>query len=259
MRREPGRGGGGGGGGSARSSGRWSRGTPQVEGCEARSYRVGDTPQEHAHQRVGGPEHLHFLLHEMLLLGFGGKAEPRAGASSCRGCGGGRDGGGRHSLPRTRASGSGSRPRLPSPTRKRCSPAPPSRDRRLGGSPAGARAGGAGQGRRRCGSARPGRRWVVTWRGCSAGAGCLGPPWRCGGRRSFPFRLCPCALRRRFLCETGSPLPCAGWLQICYPPVSSSYQGCVARRCGLILHEAGVAKEMDMANLNVYFKVVLCI
>lgn len=40
--------------------------------------RVSDAPQEHAHQRVRGPEHLHFLLYEMLLLGFGGEAESRA-------------------------------------------------------------------------------------------------------------------------------------------------------------------------------------
>lgn len=134
-------------GGSARSFGRRTQVT-QVEGQElgsrTGSYRVGDAPQEHAHQRVGGPEHLHFLLHEMLLLGFGGKAESWAGASSSRGCGGGRDGGGRHSLPRTRARGSGSRPRLRSPTRKRCSPAQQSRDRR----PARRRADGAGRGQR---------------------------------------------------------------------------------------------------------------
>lgn len=156
-------------GGSARSFGRRTQVT-QVEGLElgsrAGSYRVGDAPQEHAHQRVGGPEHLHFLLHEMLLLGFGGKAESWAGASSSRGCGGGRDGGGRHSLPRTRASGSGSRPRLRSPTRKRCSPA----IRHVtGGPPAGAR---TGRGQR---LAPPLGRADVTWRECSQG---------CGGRPS---------------------------------------------------------------------------
>lgn len=166
-------------GGRARSFGRRTQVT-QVEGLElgsrAGSYRVGDAPQEHAHQRVGGPEHLHFLLHEMLLLGFGGKAESWAGASSSRGCGGGRDGGGRHSLPRTRASGSGSRPRLRSPTRKRCSPAHPSRDRR----PARGRADGAGPER----LAPPLGRADVTWRECSQGAG-VGPPWRCADRASF--------------------------------------------------------------------------
>lgn len=172
-------------GGSARSFGRRTQVT-QVEGQElgsrTGSYRVGDAPQEHAHQRVGGPEHLHFLLHEMLLLGFGGKAESWAGASSSRGCGGGRDGGGRHSLPRTRASGSGSRPRLRSPTRKRCSPAQPSRDRR----PARRRADGAGRGPERL--APPLDRAAVTWRGCSRGCG-VGPPWRCADRA--PFRFCP--------------------------------------------------------------------
>lgn len=131
------------GGGAAAARGpRRRSGRGAAAGVPTGSYRVGDAPQEHAHQRVCGPEHLHFLLHEMLLLGFGGEAESRAGASSCRGCGSGRDGGGRHGLPRTRASGSGSWSRLRSPTRKRCSPARSSRDRR----PALRRASGAGPG-----------------------------------------------------------------------------------------------------------------
>lgn len=173
-------------GGSARSFGRRTQVT-QVEGQElgsrAGSYRVGDAPQEHAHQRVGGPEHLHFLLHEMLLLGFGGKAESWAGASSSRGCGGGRDGGGRHSLPRTRASGSGSRPRLRSPTRKRCSPAQPSRDRR----PAPRARGRGGAGPAPLAPPRLGRA-TVTWRECSQGYW-VGPPRRCADRASFRFCL----------------------------------------------------------------------
>lgn len=193
-------------------------GDPQAEGqkpgVRAGSYRVGDAPQEHAHQRVGGPEHLHFLLHEMLLLGFGGEAESRTGASSCRGCGGGRDGGGRHSLPRTRASGSGSWPQLQSPTRKRCSPAQPSRDRR----PALRRANGAGRGRP--GWLRPLACASVTWsrlrsRGCGVGA-VQGRASVASGSVQFPEKeLCP-----ETNAEALKPvsLPSPGWLLTCYPP-----------------------------------------
>lgn len=123
--------------GSARGSGRGSleTGTPggaraapsgakassdRASGeASAGSHRVGYAPQEHAHQRVGRPEHLHLLLHEMLLLGFGGEAETRARRRCRRRYGGRRDRGGRHSipLPRTRRSGSRSRRRnrLPTP------------------------------------------------------------------------------------------------------------------------------------------------
>ena len=67
--------------GSAMGSGSGSLGTDTPGGAEglgqghsgagAGSHRVGYAPQEHAHQRVGRPEHLHLLLHKMLLLGFG--------------------------------------------------------------------------------------------------------------------------------------------------------------------------------------------
>lgn len=112
--------------GSAMGSGSGSLGTDTPGGAEglgqghsgagAGSHRVGYAPQEHAHQRVGRPEHLHLLLHEMLLLGFGGEAETRAGGRCRRRYSGRRDRGGRHSLPGTRPSGSLNRLRCRFPT-----------------------------------------------------------------------------------------------------------------------------------------------
>lgn len=119
----------------ARSQGRPEAQEPEgfgrgYRGARAGSHRVGYAPQEHAHQWVSRPEHLHLLLHEMLLLGFGGEAETLAGGRCTRRYGGRRGRGGRHGLPRTRPTGSRSRPRSGSRPRKRCSPEPPSRDRR---------------------------------------------------------------------------------------------------------------------------------
>lgn len=81
-----------------------SGGFGQGAGARTGSHRVGYAPQEHAHQRIGCPEHLHLLLHEMLLLGFGGEAETRAWGRCRRRDGGRRDRRGRHGFPRPRLS-----------------------------------------------------------------------------------------------------------------------------------------------------------
>lgn len=108
--------------GSARGSGGGSLETDKPGGAQgfgqglrgagagAGSHRVGYAPQEHAHQRVGRPEHLHLLLHEMLFLGFGSEAETCAGSRCRRRYSGRRDRGGRHSLPHTQPSETQSRP-----------------------------------------------------------------------------------------------------------------------------------------------------
>lgn len=103
----------------APGTGGWKEGRPEAQefkdsdrvtgGTRAGSHRVGYAPQEHAHQRVSRPEHLHLLLHEMLFLGFGGEAETWTRSRCCRRYGGRRSRGGRHGLPRTRLSGSRSR------------------------------------------------------------------------------------------------------------------------------------------------------
>lgn len=64
----------------APGTGGWKEGRPEAQefkdsdrvtgGTRAGSHRVGYAPQEHAHQRVSRPEHLHLLLHEMLFLFF---------------------------------------------------------------------------------------------------------------------------------------------------------------------------------------------
>lgn len=160
-------------------------------GARAGSHRVGDAPQEHAHQWVSRPEHLHLLLHEMLLLGFGGEAETLAGGRCTRRDDGRRGRGGRHGLPRTRPRGTRSRPRSGS---RPGSGAHLSRRHVTGGGPAGAsgrgRAGsapwprgpgaprrmdspgaGAARGGRVPGARVPGGRGGAAWAACSLQAG----------------------------------------------------------------------------------------
>lgn len=43
----------------------------QEKRAAEQTYRVVDPPHEHTEQRVAGPEQLHFLSHEVLLLGLG--------------------------------------------------------------------------------------------------------------------------------------------------------------------------------------------
>lgn len=198
-------------------------------GAGAGSHRVGDAPQEHAHQWVSRPEHLHLLLHEMLLLGFGGEAETLAGGRCTRRYGGRRGRGGRHGLPRTRPRGTRSRPRSGSRPRKRCSPEPPSRDRR--------RARGAGRGWLRPLAPPPGPagphalRWVGSpGAGAARGGGVPGggvPGGRVpggGGRPAGPWQVIEAAgVRPGLPVRSSRELLCCEVAAYWFCPVSRSH------------------------------------